>query len=110
MIKHSYLNHVTTLVISRPERRNALNLETIRELSNGISNAESDPNCHCLVITGDGDHFVAGRDLGEANSDASLNETLANDEAYIRILQPFAACQNRLYPLFASMLLLVVSR
>ena len=85
MIKHSYLNHVTTLVISRPERRNALNLETIQELSNGISNAESDPNCHCLVITGDGDHFVAGRDLGEANSDASLNETLANDEAYTRI-------------------------
>ena len=85
MIKHSYLNHVTTLVISRPELRNALNLETIQELSNGISNAESDPNCHCLVITGDGDHFVAGRDLGEANSDASLNETLANDEAYTRI-------------------------
>jgi enoyl-CoA hydratase/carnithine racemase len=85
MIKYSYLNHVTTLVISRPERRNALNWETIGELANGISNAEVDPSCHCLVITGDGDHFVAGRDLGEANSDANLNETLANDEAYTRI-------------------------
>ena len=85
MIKQSYLHHVTTLVISRPKLRNALNWDTIRELSDGILNAEADPNCHCLVITGDGEHFVAGRDLGEANSDADLNETLANDEAYTRI-------------------------
>ncbi len=85
MIKQTHLNHVTTLVISRLERRNALNWATIRELADGISNAEADPDCRCLVITGDGDHFVAGRDLDEAKSDASLKETLANDEAYTRI-------------------------
>lgn len=85
MIKQTHLNHVTTLVISRLERRNALNWATIRELADGISNAEANPDCHCLVITGDGDHFVAGRDLDEAKSDASLKETLANDEAYTRI-------------------------
>ena len=85
MIKHSFLNHVTTLVICRPESRNALNWKTIKELADGISDAENDADCHCLVITGDGNHFVAGRDLGETKSDASLNETLANDEAYTQI-------------------------
>jgi len=85
MIKRSHKDHVTTLVISRPERRNALNWATIGELAEGIERAESDPDCRCLLITGDGDHFVAGRDLGEASADATLNETLANDEAYTRI-------------------------
>ena len=85
MIKHSHSDHITTLVVSRPERRNALNWATIREMADGITQAEADPDCHCLVITGDGDHFVAGRDLDEANSDAKLNEILANDEAYTRI-------------------------
>lgn len=85
MIRTQQSDHLTTLIISRPERRNALNWATIRELADGIEAAEKDKNCHCLVITGDGDHFVAGRDLDEAKSGGSLDETLANDEAYTSI-------------------------
>jgi len=85
MIKKSDEDHVTTLVVSRPEKRNALNWATIRQLADGIDDAEANPDCRCLVITGDGEHFVAGRDLEEANANATLDETLANDEAYTRI-------------------------
>lgn len=77
--------HVTTLVITRPEKRNALNWETIGQLAEGIDVSALDDNCRCLVITGHGDHFVAGRDLEEANSEGSLDDVLANDEAYTRI-------------------------
>ncbi len=95
MIKRSHKDHVTRLVVSRPERRNALSWATIGELAEGIGRAESDPDCRCLLITGDGGHFVAGRDLDEASADATLDETLANDEAYTRI---FTALRNMSKP------------
>jgi len=85
MIKHSNENHVTTLMVARPEKRNALNWETIGKLADGIDAAEADSDCRCLLITGEGEHFVAGRDLEEASDDATLDEVLANDEAYTRI-------------------------
>ena len=85
MISRHHNDHVTTLVISRPEKRNALNWATIRELADGIDAAEADPDCRCLLITGQGEHFVAGRDLDEASADCTLDNALANDEAYTRI-------------------------
>jgi len=85
MIKRDHKDNVTTLTVSRPERRNALNWATIKELADAIDAAEADAACRCLVVTGDGDNFVAGRDLDEANAEASLDEAMANDEAYTRI-------------------------
>jgi len=85
MIKREHKNNVTTLWVSRPKRRNALNWATIKELAVGIDAAEADTDCRCLVVTGEGENFVAGRDLDEANADASLEEAMANDEAYTRI-------------------------
>jgi len=51
MIKRSHENHVTTLVVARPEKRNALNWATIGELADGIDAAEADSDCRCLLIT-----------------------------------------------------------
>ena len=85
MIKRSHKNYVTTLMVARPTKRNALSWAIIDELANAIDAAEADSDCRCLVITGEGDHFVAGRDLSEASADVSLDEALANDEAYTRI-------------------------
>ena len=95
MIARHHEDHVTTLIVSRPAKRNALNWATIRELADGIDAAEADPDCCCLLITGEGDHFVAGRDLEEASADATLDEALANDEAYTRI---FTALRNMSKP------------
>jgi len=85
MIKRSHQSHVTTLVVDRPEKRNALDWATIHELADGIDAAEADPDCRGLVITGRGEHFVAGRDLDEASADVTLDAALANDEVYTRI-------------------------
>lgn len=91
MIKRSHQNHVMTLVVDRPEKRNALDWATIRELADGIDAAEADPDCRGLVITGQGEHFVAGRDLDEASADVTLDEALANDEVYTRIFTALRA-------------------
>jgi len=51
-----------TVVISRPERRNALTFDMMRVLTEAIQRAGADPRMHAIVLTGDG-AFCAGMDL-----------------------------------------------
>lgn len=53
----------TTITLNRPERRNALSLETLRELDAALVGvAESS---RVVVLAGEGPAFSAGHDLGE---------------------------------------------
>ncbi len=55
-----------TVIISRPEKLNALNAETIGELDAAFRDLADDPAVRGLVVTGDGDKaFVAGADIAE---------------------------------------------
>jgi len=53
-----------TITINRPQALNALNAETIREISARLDDAREDENVKVIVITGAGDRaFCAGADL-----------------------------------------------
>jgi len=55
---------IATITINRPDALNALDQETILELSARIEDAEKDENIRVIVITGAGDRaFSAGADL-----------------------------------------------
>ncbi|MGQ7793611.1 enoyl-CoA hydratase/isomerase family protein [Faunimonas sp. B44] len=56
--------HVVTL--DRPERRNAISHQLMRELADALQAAERDASCRSVIITGAPDFFSAGRDLKEA--------------------------------------------
>lgn len=57
---------VRWLVISRPEKLNALNKEVVRQLTDAVSTALAEERVAALVITGAGDKaFVAGADISE---------------------------------------------
>ena len=57
---------VLNITINRPKQLNALNKETIAELSQAFKNAESDSNVRAIILTGAGDKaFVAGADIKE---------------------------------------------
>lgn len=59
-------NRVATITINRPDKLNALNQETIREISSTLDEAEKDGNIRVVVITGAGDRaFSAGADISE---------------------------------------------
>ena len=59
-------NKITTITINRPNKLNALNKETIEELSQAISTAEEDANTRVVILTGSGEKaFVAGADISE---------------------------------------------
>ena len=57
---------IETITINRPNQLNALNGETIAELSKEFSSAEKDNDIRVIVLTGSGEKaFVAGADIKE---------------------------------------------
>ncbi len=57
---------IVELAIDRPAARNALNTETIAELTQAFSHWAQDPTVHAVILTGTGDRaFCAGADLKE---------------------------------------------
>lgn len=53
------------LTLNRPERANAFNFQMTTELQEALAAAENDPRVRCVVITGSGNVFSAGQDIGE---------------------------------------------
>ena len=57
-------DHVATITINRPERRNALSWTVMTELRGAFAQAKADPEVRVVVLTGAGDKaFSAGADL-----------------------------------------------
>ena len=69
----SYLNiivtaeyRIATITINRPNQLNALNRETIGELSEAFNELDNNSDIRCVIITGSGEKaFVAGADIKE---------------------------------------------
>lgn len=58
--------NILTITINRPKQLNALNRETINELSEELKRADSDKNTRVIILTGSGEKaFVAGADIKE---------------------------------------------
>ena len=61
-IKH----RVNIISINRPEKLNALNIETFSEIDHAVKSSISNPDVRLIIITGVGDKaFVAGADIKE---------------------------------------------
>ena len=57
------------IIINRPDKLNALNRATIKELSEAVSAAENNNEVKAMILTGSGNKaFVAGADISEFNS------------------------------------------
>src|SRR5260370_21198544 len=59
---------VTTIVINRPQVRNALDNAAARALGEALKSFEADPQVRVAVLTGAGGAFCAGADLKELGS------------------------------------------
>jgi len=57
---------VLLITINRPKQLNALNSDTIAELSEAFTSGESNPDVRVIIVTGSGEKaFVAGADIKE---------------------------------------------
>ena len=67
---------VRHVVLNRPEKRNAMNQELLRELAGALRAAAAEESVHCVVLRGAGPVFSAGVDLGELASFAGESSVL----------------------------------
>ncbi len=59
---------VATLTLNRPEVKNALNKELRTAIVDGLMDADADPEVGAVILTGAGNSFCSGADLGEFKS------------------------------------------
>lgn len=65
-ILSAFNNGITTIIINRPKKLNALNKATIQELHDAFDAANQDKNTKVIIVTGSGEKaFVAGADISE---------------------------------------------
>jgi len=65
---------IATLTMNRPEARNALSMEMRTQLDEAFHQLEFDKSIRCIVLTGAGEHFMAGGDV------KSFNDLLADTD------------------------------
>jgi methylglutaconyl-CoA hydratase len=58
-------SRVTIVTLNRPERRNALTIELLTELTTALETASADPKKRVFILRGAGKAFCAGLDLQE---------------------------------------------
>lgn len=68
MIEFAVIDRVARFSINRPEKRNALNSVTCRQLLDAFDRAEADSSVGAILLRGNGTAFCAGMDLDEALS------------------------------------------
>ncbi len=64
LVEHK--SHLATVIINRPNKLNALNKDTLKELSIAFSSLEANSDIKVIILTGSGEKaFVAGADISE---------------------------------------------
>ncbi len=64
----SSANGIMQITVNRPDKLNALNLDTLLELGQAFEDAANDDSVRVIVLTGSGEKaFVAGADINEIN-------------------------------------------
>lgn len=61
-------DNIAKVAINRPKALNALNTQTITELSECFDRIKEDDSIYVVIVTGVGRSFVAGADIGEMSS------------------------------------------
>ncbi len=62
---YSVDDHVATILLNRPEKRNALNFDAYDRLEAAFRRAVSDPEARCVIVTGADPAFCSGDDVVE---------------------------------------------
>lgn len=80
MVTYEKEGHVVEIGIGRPEKRNAINAETARELRDGWCKFDDDDDAYVAILKGDEDAFSAGGDLEETGDEGWANSVESRPE------------------------------
>lgn len=82
----SVTDHLATVTLNRPEKRNAMGAEMMPALQDMLLQLEADRDVRVVVLTGAGTSFCAGGDVASMGSRIGSGSSLTVDEK-IRLLQ-----------------------
>ncbi len=91
--------HVGTILLNRPDKRNALNPRVWDALDESVAAAESDPEARVVLLKGEGISFCAGLDLSPDNElflFASQGPSAANKVLFYREVRRVQGIHTRL--------------
>lgn len=88
----SVTDGVATVTLNRPEKRNALDAATVRELADAVARAGADDGVRVLLLRGAGPDFCAGADLEQLERIAAgmgplenLDDAAALGDLFVRM-------------------------
>jgi enoyl-CoA hydratase/carnithine racemase len=91
---------VRHVVLNRPQKRNALNMELVEELGEALRAAAADNDVRCVVVRGAGPMFSSGMDSADLTAIARDPEILR--EWRERILAIWSLCERMAKPTIAQ--------
>ena len=65
LVRFDLADHIATITLNRPERRNALNFQAYDELESALRFASREEDVRCVIVTGTDPAFCSGDDVGE---------------------------------------------
>ncbi|HEX5806390.1 MAG TPA: enoyl-CoA hydratase/isomerase family protein, partial [Macromonas sp.] len=89
---------VARITFNRPKQRNALTAGMVEAMAEFLKQVEQNPSVRCVVITGAGEHFMAGGDVAgfAAAVDATPADRRADFERRARSGVPIFAVMERM--------------
>src|SRR5690349_15348605 len=63
IIEPEYQKHIALVQLNRPKELNALNLQLMGELRDGLKELDNNPDVRVIIITGNEKAFAAGADI-----------------------------------------------
>jgi methylglutaconyl-CoA hydratase len=79
MLKNEIIGEIGIIKLNRPEKRNSLHPEMVKEFISVINDFNCDSQIKVIIITGEGESFCAGADLSYLN-ELRKNSVLANED------------------------------
>ena len=90
VIQYEVKNHVATIWLNRPHKRNCVSPAVLKDIGIAIDRAEKDPEVLAVVVRGRGNTFCSGADLGELvgptlhTTNDSINLAMVSAQTYDR--------------------------
>jgi len=80
-IMYEKADGVVKITVNRPKAMNALNADTVEELSHALQEAKKDTSVRVIILTGSGEKaFIAGADINEIKTSFEKGAMAARDE------------------------------
>ena len=67
-VKYSIEGHIAHLILSRPEKRNAMNFDLWNDLRDAVRALEKEPDVRVVILRGEGPSFSSGLDTSPENT------------------------------------------